>query len=467
MSDFLQDSFLLHNNTARKLYFDCAARLPIIDYHCHVDPKQIYEDKRFENITELWLSGDHYKWRLMRSNGVDEYYITGGADPYEKFLKFSELMPKAIGNPMYHWCHLELKNYFGYDGILNSHTAKEVWDLCRDKLKNENMSVRGIINQSNVVFIGTTDDPIDSLEYHKLISKDKSINTVVAPSFRPDKVLNIDKPGWKDYIHKLSEVSGVDIKDLKSLKDALGKRIEYFSLHGCRASDHGLDRMVYAEASEEQLNQIIKHGLSGDVVSEEQAEALKTELIVFCAGEYIRAGMVMQLHYNCIRNPNSKMLKALGADTGFDCIGPDNGSRKLAKLLDRLNREDKLPRTILYSLDSSDNEFLDTIIGAFQGTEIAGKLQHGSAWWFNDNKQGIENQLISLANLSLLGNFVGMLTDSRSFLSYTRHEYFRRILCNLLGEWVERGEYPSDEAALCEIVEGICYTNAKKYFRIR
>ena len=467
MSDFLQDSFLLHNNTARKLYFDCAARLPIIDYHCHVDPKQIYEDKKFENITELWLSGDHYKWRLMRSNGVDEYYITGGADPYEKFLKFSELMPKAIGNPMYHWCHLELKNYFGYDGILNSHTAKEVWDLCQDKLKNENMSVRGIINQSNVVFIGTTDDPIDSLEYHKLISEDKSINTVVAPSFRPDKVLNIDKPGWKDYIHKLSEVSGVDIKDLKSLKAALGRRIEYFALHGCRASDHGLDRMVYAEASEEQLNQIIKHGLSGEVVSEEQAEALKTELIVFCAGEYIRAGMVMQLHYNCIRNPNSKMLKALGADTGFDCIGPDNGSRKLAKLLDRLNLEDKLPRTILYSLDSSDNEFLDTIIGAFQGTEIAGMLQHGSAWWFNDNKQGIENHLISLANLSLLGNFVGMLTDSRSFLSYTRHEYFRRILCNLLGEWVENGEYPDDEAALRELVEDICYKNAKNYFGIQ
>ncbi len=466
MSDFLQDSFLLHNNTARKLYFDCAARLPIIDYHCHVDPKQVYEDKRFENITELWLSGDHYKWRLMRSNGVDEHYITSDADPYEKFLKFSELMPKAIGNPMYHWCHLELKNYFGYNGVLNANTAKEVWDLCQDKLKNENMSVRGIIEQSKVEFIGTTDDPIDSLEYHRLIAKDKSINTVVAPSFRPDRSLNIDKPGWKEYIHKLSEASGVEIKDLSSLKDALSKRIKYFALHGCRASDHGLDKMVYAEASEEQLNQIIKQGLSGEKISEEQAEALKTELIVFCAGEYVRLGMVMQIHYNCIRNPNSKMLEALGADTGFDCIGPDNGSRKLAKLLDRLNREDKLPRTILYSLDSSDNEFLDTLTGSFQGTEVAGKLQHGSAWWFNDNKQGIENQLISLANLSLLGNFVGMLTDSRSFLSYTRHEYFRRILCNLLGEWVENGEYPSDESALREIVEGICYKNAKFYFRI-
>ncbi len=466
MSAFLQDSFILHNNTARKLYFDCAARLPIIDYHCHVDPQQIYEDKRFENITELWLSGDHYKWRLMRSNGVDEYYITGSADPYEKFIKFAELMPKAIGNPMYHWCHLELKNYFGYGGVLNANTAKEVWDLCQDKLKNGNMSVRGIIDQSNVVFIGTTDDPIDSLEYHKLIAEDKSINTVIAPSFRPDRALNIDKPGWKDYILKLSKVSGVDIKDLASLKAALGKRIEYFALHGCRASDHGLDKMVYAEASEEKINQIIKRGLSGEAVSEEQADALKTELIVFCSGEYVRIGMAMQIHYNCIRNPNSKMLEALGADTGFDCIGPDNSSRKLARLLDRLNREDKLPRTILYSLDSSDNEFLDTIIGAFQGTEIAGKLQHGRAWWFNDNKQGIENHLISLANLSLLGNFVGMLTDSRSFLSYTRHEYFRRILCNLLGEWVENGEYPDDDAALRKLVEDICYKNAKNYFGI-
>lgn len=466
MSDFLQEGFLLHSDTARRLYFDCAAQLPIIDYHCHVDPKQIYENKRFKNITELWLSGDHYKWRLMRSNGVDEHYITGDADPYEKFLKFSELMPKAIGNPMYHWCHLELKNYFGYNSILNADTAKEVWNLCQDKLKNKNMSVRGIIEQSNVEFIGTTDDPIDSLEYHKLIAEDKSMRTVVAPSFRPDKALNIDKHGWKDYIHKLSEVSGVDIKDISSLKDALRNRIEYFALHGCRASDHGLDKMVYAEVGEDKLNEIIKRGLSGELASEEQAEALKTELIVFCAGEYVRAGMVMQIHYNCIRNPNSKMLEALGADTGFDCIGPDNGSRKLAKFLDRLSREDKLPRTILYSLDSSDNEFLDTLIGSFQGTGIEGKIQHGSAWWFNDNKQGIEDHLISLANLSLLGNFIGMLTDSRSFLSYTRHEYFRRILCNLLGKWVECGEYPNDEVAIREIIEGICYKNARKYFGI-
>ncbi len=464
MSAFLNNNFLLNTDIARKLYFESATKKPIIDYHCHVSPKEIYEDKRFANITELWLSGDHYKWRLMRSNGVDEYYITGDAEPYEKFLRFAELMPKAIGNPMYHWCHLELKNYFGYDGVLNSDTAREVWELCEGKLKEKNMSARGIIAQSNVVFIGTTDDPIDSLEYHKLIAEDKTMSTIVAPSFRPDRALNIDKDGWREYIAKLGKVSEVDIVDISSLKEALGRRIDYFAAHGCRASDHGLDRMVYAEASEDEINKIIQRGLSGEKVSYAEAEALKTELLCFCAAEYVRHGWVMQIHYNCMRNPNSKMFEILGADTGFDCIGPDNGSRKLAQLLDRLNCEGKLPKTILYSLDSSDNAFIDTLIGAFQGTETAGKLQHGSAWWFNDNKQGMRDQLISLANLSLLGNFVGMLTDSRSFLSYTRHEYFRRILCSLIGEWVENGEYPNDEGALSALVEDICYGNAKKYF---
>ncbi len=464
MAFFLNDNFLLNTDISRKLYFESAARMPIIDYHCHIDPREIYEDRRFENITELWLSRDHYKWRLMRSDGVDEYYITGDADPYEKFLKFADLMPRAIGNPMYHWCHLELKNYFGYNGVLNMGTAREVWELCEGKLKEKNMSARGIIAQSNVVFIGTTDDPVDSLEYHELISQDKTMSTTVAPTFRPDKALNIDKNGWREYIGKLSEVSGADIKDLASLKNALGKRIEYFAAHGCRASDHGLDRMVYAVASEEKINQIIKRGLSGECVVDDEAETLKTELLVFCAEEYARYGWVMQIHYNCMRNPNSKMFDKLGADTGFDCIYPDNGSRKLAMLLDRLDREGKLPKTILYSLDASDNAFLDTLIGAFQGKEISGKLQHGSAWWFNDNKQGIRDQLISLANLGLLGNFVGMLTDSRSFLSYTRHEYFRRVLCSLIGEWVENGEYPNDEVALSRLVEDICYKNAKKYF---
>lgn len=464
MAQFLKEDFLLNTDVAKELYFGYAQDKPIIDYHCHVSPKEIYEDKRPENITELWLSGDHYKWRLMRSNGVDEYYITGDADPYEKFVKFASLMPKAIGNPMYHWCHLELKKYFGYEGVLNKETAREVWELCKEKLKDESMSVRGIINQSNVAFIGTTDDPIDSLEYHKLLAADDSFKTVVAPSFRPDKAFNIDKAGWKEYIGKLSMASGVDIKTLEDIKKALSLRIEYFAKCGCKASDHGLDRMVYAEADENEINKVISRGLEGESISANEAEALKTELLIHCAAEYKRLGWVMQLHYNCMRNPNSKMLATLGVDTGFDCIGPDNGSRKLAALLDRMNSKGSLPKTIIYSLDPSDNAFIDTLIGAFQGSEIAGKLQHGSAWWFNDNKEGMREQLISLANLSLLGNFVGMLTDSRSFLSYTRHEYFRRILCALIGEWVENGEYPYDKAALAEIVEGICYNNAKNYF---
>lgn len=461
---FIKEDFLLKTEVSRRLYEQYAKNMPIIDYHCHVSPREIYEDKRFSNITEIWLGGDHYKWRLMRSNGVDEKYITGDASDHDKFVAFASMLPVAIGNPMYHWCHLELKRYFGYDGILNADTAEEVWELCNKRLKEDGMSVRDIIRSSNVAFIGTTDDPTDSLEYHALIAKDDSIDTIVAPSFRPDKALNIDKPGWDEYIARLSAVSGIEIKDIATLKEALALRIEHFSRHGCRASDHGLDFAVYEEADADTLDAIVTKGLRGEKVTAFEAAALKTELLTFCAGEYVRRGWVMQIHYNCLRNPNSAMLAELGPDTGFDCVGPDNGSRRLAALLDRLYSNNALPRTVLYSLDASDNAFLDTVIGAFQGTEVPGKLQHGSAWWFNDHKQGMRDQLISLANLSLLGNFIGMLTDSRSFLSYTRHEYFRRILCGLIGEWVEDGEYPDCDDELGRIVKGICYENARRYF---
>jgi glucuronate isomerase len=465
LKKFLDKDFLLSTESAKRLYHDYAADMPIIDYHCHVSPKEIYEDRRFENITELWLGGDHYKWRLMRSNGVEEYYITGDADPREKFRKFAASLPRAIGNPMYHWCHLELKNYFGYEGILNEKTADEVYDLCTEKLKDANMSVRGLIKQSNVAFIGTTDDPCDSLSYHKLIAEDKTMDTVVAPSFRPDKALNMDKDGWLDYIRVLSSVSGIEIVSVDTLKEALGTRIAFFDECGCRASDHGLDYAVYAEASEAELHELFKRAMSGDKISAAEAEPFKTALLLFCAREYAKRGWVMQIHYNCLRNPNSANFKKLGPDTGFDCIGP-NSSSAIPKLLDKLYSENNLPKTVLYSLDPGDNQFLDCIIGAFQGSEIAGKLQHGSAWWFNDHKQGMRDQLVSLANLSVLGNFVGMLTDSRSFLSYARHEYFRRILCDFVGGLVENGEYPNDEKALESIVKGICYENAKKYFEI-
>lgn len=466
MNPFMNKDFLLSTETAKKLYHGYASSCPIIDYHCHVSPKEIFEDKCFENITDVWLSGDHYKWRIMRSNGVDEYYITGDASDREKFQKFAETLPKAIGNPMYHWCHLELKKYFGYEDILNGKTAEEVWKLTSAKLKEEGMSVRGLIEKSNVAFIGTTDDPVDNLEWHKKIAADDTFKTTVAPSFRPDKAFNIDKAGWKEYIETLSAAADVKIDSIATLKKALGARIEYFNSAGCKVSDHGLDHMIFCEMPEEENEAVMQKALAGKTVSAKEAEAFKTELLLFCAKEYARIGWVMQLHYNCMRNPNTKMFAKLGADTGFDCIGPENGSEKLAKLLDKLYTSDTLPKTILYSLDSSDNSFLDSLIGSFQDTEAVGKLQHGSAWWFNDNLQGMRDQLISLANLSLLGNFVGMLTDSRSFLSYTRHEYFRRILCALIGEWVENGEYPADMEQLGEIVTDICHNNAARYFNI-
>lgn len=466
MKEFLGKDFLLRSKTSQTLYFDYAKEQPIIDYHCHVSPKEIYEDKRFENLFQVWLSGDHYKWRIMRSNGVEEKYITGDAPEREKFQKFAEALPKAIGNPMYHWCHLELKNYFGYTGILNGETAEEVWQLANRKLAEKDMSVRGIIRQSNVSFIGTTDDPIDTLEWHKKIAEDDSFDVIVAPTFRPDKALNIEKEDWREYIEKLAAVTGVRICSVTTLKEALLDRINYFDKCGCRASDHGLDYMVYEERSGEQLEEIMRKRFAGETVSMAEAEAFKTELLVFCAREYAKKGWVMQLHYNCLRNPNSKMFQLLGPDTGFDCIGPKESCYALSSLLDRLYQDSLLPKTIIYSLDPTDNSFIDTLIGAFQGSEAAGKIQHGSAWWFNDNKTGMQEQLTSLANLSLLGNFVGMLTDSRSFLSYTRHEYFRRILCNFLGELVENGEYPNDEKALECIVKGICHENAKKYFNI-
>ncbi len=467
MKAFMDKDFLLTTETAKKLYHNFASQMPIVDYHCHVPPKEIYENRRFENISQVWLGGDHYKWRIMRSNGVDEYYITGGASDREKFQKFAESLPKAIGNPMYHWCHLELQRYFGYYGILNGDTSGEVWNLTEKKLKEDSMGVRGLIEQSNVAFIGTTDDPIDSLEWHKKLADDPSMKTTVAPSFRPDKPLNIDKAGWKEYIETLSSVSGVAIDGIEPLKEALGKRAEYFDAHGCRASDHGLDYIVCRLADQTTVDGIVKKGLAGQPVSVEEAEILKTDLLIFCAEQYHRLGWVMQLHYNCLRNPNSAMFRRLGPDTGFDVIGPHNCTENLARLLDVLNERNALPRTILYSLDAGDNEMLDTVLGAFQGTDVPGKIQHGSAWWFNDNKQGMIDQMTSLANLSLLGNFVGMLTDSRSFLSYTRHEYFRRILCQLIGQWVENGEYPNDEKALATIVEDICYNNAKRYFNLK
>ncbi len=464
MKAFMDKDFLLETKTAKTLYHKYAAQMPIIDYHCHIDPREIAEDRRFENITQVWLGGDHYKWRMIRSNGTPEAEITGDADDRTKFQRFAEAMPKAIGNPMYHWTHLELKTYFGYNGALNGDTAEEVWNLCNRKLKEDPaLSVRGIIRQSNVKVIGTTDDPADTLEYHAAIAKEIS-DFKVAPSYRPDKAVNIYKAGFTDYIAKLGAANGVEIKTVADVKQALSIAMDRFDAHGCKASDHGLDYVMYRPATDEEIEAIFAKAMAGEAITMEEAEKYVTAIVLFCGREYARRGWVMQIHYCVQRNTNTKRFEALGPDVGCDCISAHECSEALTSLLNAMDKDDQLPKTVLYSLNPSDNALLGSIIGCFQGTEAAGKIQHGSAWWFNDNKTGMQTQMTDLANLSLLGNFIGMLTDSRSFLSYTRHEYFRRILCNLIGGWVENGEYPNDMAALGAMVQDICYNNANRYF---
>ncbi len=464
MKAFMDKDFLLQTKTAKTLYHKYAAQMPIIDYHCHIDPREIAEDRRFENITQVWLGGDHYKWRMIRSNGVPENEITGDADDRTKFQRFAEAMPKAIGNPMYHWTHLELKSYFGYNGALNGDTAEEVWNLCNRKLKEDpSLSVRGIIRQSNVKVIGTTDDPSDTLEYHAAIAKEITDFKVV-PSYRPDKAVNIYKAGFTDYIAKLGAANGVEIKTVEDVKKALSIAMDRFEALGCKASDHGLDYVMYRPATDEQVEAIFQKAMAGEAITMEEAEMYVTAIVLFCGREYARRDWVMQIHYCVQRNTNTKRFEVLGPDVGCDCISAHECSEAVTALLNAMDKDDLLPKTVLYSLNPSDNALLGSIIGCFQGAGAAGKIQHGSAWWFNDNKTGMQTQMTDLANLSLLGNFIGMLTDSRSFLSYTRHEYFRRILCNLIGGWVENGEYPNDIAALGAMVQDICYNNAKRYF---
>ena len=464
---FLGKDFLLSNQTAKTLYHDYAKTMPILDYHCHIDPQEIFEDRRFENITQVWLGGDHYKWRIMRSNGIEEYDITGDAPDREKFQKFAETLPRCIGNPMYHWCHLELRNFFGYEGVLNADTAQEVWDLTKDLLQNSpDCSARGLIRSSNVAMIGTTDDPCSDLQWHKKLAEDKTFDTAVCPSFRPDPALNLHKPGFKAYIEKLAAVSGVAIASAEDVCKALSARIAYFAENGCRASDHGLDYVMFRPADWAAVEAAFRKAMAGETVTKEETEIYQTALLLHCGREYQKQGMVMQLHFSCMRNPNSRMLEQLGPDTGFDSMAVTDSCAALYGLMDAWERDGALPKTILYSLNPADDQWIDTLLGAFQGAEVPGKIQHGSAWWFNDNKTGMINQMTSLANLGILGNFIGMLTDSRSFLSYARHEYFRRILCNLIGGWVENGEYPADMEYLGSLVQDICTNNAKRYFNL-
>ena len=444
MKPFMNEDFLLESNTAKTLYHDYAAKKPIVDYHCHVNPREVAEDIRFENITAAWLYGDHYKWRMIRSCGVDEKYITGETGDREKFQKFSESLPLAVGNPLYHWTHLELRRYFDCDLPLNAENAEKIWEICNNRLKEDNMSARGIIRQSKVTHICTTDDPIDSLEWHKQMKEDTSWEVSVLPTFRPDKAINIDKPGFLEYISALSAASGLNIKSIDDLYTAMVGRLDFFSSVGCVISDHGIDYVTWVDDCEKKAGAIFAKALGGEKVDLKEAEAYKAAMMVFFANQYAKRNWVMQIHYGASRNVNSTMFDRLGPDTGFDCISTRDCSAAMYKLLDAANRETGLPKTVLYSLNPADDAYLATAIGAFQGTELPGKIQHGSGWWFNDTKTGMISQMTNLANLGVLGNFIGMLTDSRSFLSYTRHEYFRRILCNLIGGWVENGEYPND-----------------------
>lgn len=414
----------------------------------------------YENITQVWLYGDHYKWRAMRINGVDEKYITGNASDEEKFFAFAKIMPSLIGNPIYHWCHLELKRYFNSELILNENNVAEIWKICNEKLKR--LSVKKIIEISNVKVICTTDDPIDSLEYHKQIKEDTAFKTKVLPAFRPDKAIQIDKDGFSDYIKKLETVCHIQIKDLNAVKQALLLRIEFFNENGCKACDHGLEYIPFQPETDQKADEILRKALKGESISSQEADQFKTNLLLFLCKEYHQRNWVMELHFGVARNTNTKMFSLLGADTGFDTIGgfPVRG---LYEFLNCLEMENSLPKTIIYSINPSDNAIINTICGSFYEKGIKGKVQQGSAWWFSDTKIGIEKQLKTFASLSSFGCFIGMLTDSRSFLSYTRHEYFRRILCNYIGRLIEDGEYPDCEQA-GEIIEDICYNNANDYF---
>ncbi len=464
MKPFMDKDFLLSTETAKQLYHDYAAKMPVLDYHCHINPQEIAEDRKFDNITQVWLGGDHYKWRQMRSNGVEEKYITGDATDREKFQKWAETLEKLIGNPLYHWSHLELQKYFGYTGHLNGDTAQEVWDLCNEKLGQDSMTVRNIIRQSGVTLICTTDDPVDTLEWHEKIAADDTFDVQVLPAWRPDKAMNVEKPDFAAYMARLSDVSGVKVKDFASLKEALKARMDYFADHKCSVSDHALEYVMYVPADDKEIDAIMAKGLAGEGITKEEELKYKTAFMLFVAKEYNRRNWVMQLHYGCKRDNNAYMYQQLGADTGFDCINNYAPSAQMADFLNALSATNEIPKTIIYSLNPNDNASIGTILGCFQAAGANGRIQQGSAWWFNDHKTGMTEQMTSLANLGCLGNFIGMLTDSRSFLSYTRHEYFRRIMCELIGGWVENGEYPDDRKALKKIVEGISYNNAVKYF---
>ena len=458
---FLDDNFLLSNEVARKLYFDHAARQPIVDYHCHLPPKDIAEDRRFADLFEIWLEGDHYKWRAMRANGIPERYITGDGTPYEKFSAWAKTVPYTLRNPLYHWTHLELQRYFGISDLLDEHSASKIWERANGLLAKD-LTAQAILKKFEVEFVCTTDDPIDDLSHHKKIAQSK-LTARVFPAYRPDKALAIGNPEFLPWVEKLAEAANVEIHDAKSLLDALRKRHEDFHALGCRLSDHGLDQCYATPCSEQIAEAIFSKASEGKDISEDERARFASYLMLFFAQLDAERGWTKQLHLGARRNVNTAARLRIGADTGYDTVGDFSQTGSLATYLDLLARENALPRMILYNVNPADTFSFATLIGCFQDGEIAGKIQYGSAWWFLDQKDGITAQLNALSNVGLLSRFIGMVTDSRSFMSYPRHEYFRRVLCDLVGQDVVRGELPNDENLLGRMIEDICYANAKQY----
>ncbi|MCC8076700.1 MAG: glucuronate isomerase [Clostridiales bacterium] len=463
MKAFMDQDFLLSTETAKKLYHEVAEQMPIIDYHCHIDPREIAEDRKFDNITQVWLGGDHYKWRQMRTCGVTEDLCTGDAPDREKFRAFASILPQLIGNPMYHWSHLELQRGFDIYEPLNADNADEIYDKCNEILKN--YSARQLMRKFNVKAICTTDDPVDDLYWHGVIADDPTMEIKVLPAFRPDKAIAIEKPGFDDYIRKLGEVVGRELTSAEDVAAALVERIDYFNSKGCLCADHGLDYCMYAEPDSAAANAAFQIAMTGKQPPKDQGDAFKTLVTIACAKRYTELDWVMQIHFGCLRNNNKPAVALMGPDHGHDAINSQSGVENLAPLLNAFVENNGLPKMILYSLNPIDNAAIVTIMGCFQGGGVAGKLQQGSAWWFNDTRPGMREQLTTLAADGALGQFVGMLTDSRSFLSYTRHEYFRRILCELIGEWVESGQYPNDEKQLKKLVADLSFNNTNNFFR--
>ncbi|MDT0676519.1 glucuronate isomerase [Autumnicola musiva] len=463
MTNFIEEDFLLENSFAKELYERYAKDMPIIDYHCHLPVQDIAEDRQFKNLTEIWIAGDHYKWRAMRALGIEEKYITGNSSDEEKFQKWAETIPYTMRNPLYHWTHLELQRYFGITDLLNEKNAKKIYNQCNSLLATQAYSTRNLLKKMNVKVVCTTDDPADDLKHHKKIAED-GFEVKVLPTFRPDGLLNIESDDFAAYLKRIGNQTKIDIKDFDSLIKAVASRIEYFHQHGCRLSDHGLERMLAEDFSKDEIDNLLKKKLAGENLTVKESEKYQSALLLKLGSLYAAKNWTMQLHLGPVRDTNSKLLNQIGKDAGVDSIGDLNQAKPLAKFLDTLNKNEDLPKTILYNVNPSDNEVMATMAGNFMSDSRKGKIQHGSAWWFLDQKDGMEKQLNSLSNMGLISCFVGMLTDSRSFLSVPRHEYFRRVLCNLFGKDIENKELPEDIEWIGKIIKDICYYNAESYF---